>query len=46
VIIAVAALAAGQRWASAQDGDYAGFVPVVFIGALCAWRYRQEMRTR
>lgn len=46
VIAAVAALAAGQHWASAQMGDYAGLIPVVLIGAVCAWRYRREMVTR
>ena len=46
VIIALAALAAGQHWASAQIGEYAGVVPVVLIGAVCTWRYRREMMTR
>jgi antigen flippase len=45
LIIAVAALAAGQRWASAQVGDFAGLVPVVLIGLVCVWRYRREMKT-
>ena len=46
VIIAVAGLAAGESWACAQTGDYAGILPVVLIGAVCTWSYRREMMTR
>lgn len=46
VVVAVVALAAGQNWTSSNMGEHAGVVPVVFIGALCAWYYRREMSTR
>jgi len=44
--IMAAFLALGQWWSERQGNEYAGLVPVILSAAICAWRYRHEMKTR
>lgn len=38
-------LAAGQLWADCQTNEYAGLLPVVLAGLVCAWIYRHKIRS-
>ena len=42
--MSAAMLAAGQWWADSQTNEYAGLLPVVLAGMVCAWIYRHKMR--